>query len=83
MQPEHLIVFAHSRPFERFRIFIADGRSIDVEHPENVLVGTHGLGLWLFHSEGQVEALAGETITGLQTLDPVDPHTFIPETPES
>ncbi len=80
MQPAHLIIFAVSKPFEPFRAYVADGREIDVNHPETVLVAEHGLGLWLLHASGEVEMLAGETITGLRTLHSVDPHQFIPAT---
>ena len=78
MQASHLILFAVSRPFEPFRIYIADGRVIDVNHPEMVLVAEHGLGLWLLYAGGQVEVLGAETITGLRTLRPVDAHHFMP-----
>jgi hypothetical protein len=80
MQASHLILFALSRPFEPFRIYVADGRTIDVNHPEMLLIAEHGLGLWLLYSGGEVEVVGAETITGLRTLGPVDPHQFMPAT---
>jgi hypothetical protein len=31
-----------TRPFEPFRVLVADGRSFDVRHPENLALGGRG-----------------------------------------
>ena len=76
MQESHLILFAVSRPFEPFRIYVADGRTLEVRHPEMVMVAEYGLSVWIFCEQGQIEAVDGNLITGLRTLGSVDPEEF-------
>jgi hypothetical protein len=83
MQPRTLLNFSESRPFEAFRVFMADGRVHDVTHPEMMTTGAFGLTLWIFYANGQIEALDGDSITALRTLGTVDPDDFIaPARPE-
>ena len=77
MQETYLIHYADSRPFEPFRIFMTEGRTIDVMHPEMAMITTHALALWLFHDHGQIEILDGQHITSLRTLGPADRDSFI------
>ena len=79
MTSSYIIHFADARPFERFRVYLADGRHLDVTHPEMVLVATYALGLWIFYPEGQLEVVDGDSITGLRTLDKVTPGFIGPE----
>jgi len=39
MQPEDIRKRLHTRPFQPFRIFLSDGASYDVRHPELLLLG--------------------------------------------
>ena len=78
MQSTHLILFANSRPFEAFTIFVADGRTINVLHPETLLLAEYALGIWIFHAPGQLEIVDAELITALRTVGPVDPREFLP-----
>lgn len=82
MQSSQLTIFANSLPFEAFRIFIADGRQVNVTHPEMVMIADYAESIWAFHSGGQAELIDGALITSLKTLGPVDPDTFIPRRPE-
>jgi len=76
MQPAHILVYTRSRPFEPFRIYVADGRSIDVSHPEMVMVAKFAAAIWLFYVRGDVEAIDADLITGMKTLGPVNPAQF-------
>jgi len=78
LQPPELVIFGDSRPFEPFRIYVSDGRQIDVLHPEMVMVANHGEGLWLFYEAGEVEVVAADGITSLRTLHAINPHNFVP-----
>jgi hypothetical protein len=49
MRPEDILQFLRARPFEPFRIYISDGSTFDIKHPElaiversTVLVGVPG-----------------------------------------
>ena len=76
MQASQLLVYTQSRPFEPFRIFVADGRRIDVLHPEMTMVAKYAMTLWLFHPRGELEVLDAGHITGLRTMHAVDPEQF-------
>ena len=40
MQPEELYRLLHQRPFQPFRVFLTDGRILNVHHPDINMVGT-------------------------------------------
>jgi hypothetical protein len=42
MDPDDLQELRNARPFVPFRLYMADGRTFDVRHPEFVLVGRRG-----------------------------------------
>ncbi|HEY7088275.1 MAG TPA: hypothetical protein VH518_09315 [Tepidisphaeraceae bacterium] len=83
MQSSQFGLFVNSRPFEPFRVFVADGRFVDVTHPEMVLVGQYALALWIFYADGQFEMIDGNLITALKTLGPVDPDGFTGSTQQA
>ena len=39
MQPEDMADHLTKRPFEPFRIFLSDGKTFDIRHPELCMVG--------------------------------------------
>ena len=39
MRPEDILRLLRTRPFEPFRLFLSDGASYEVRHPELALVG--------------------------------------------
>jgi hypothetical protein len=77
MQENQLLTFLLSRPFEPFVATLVGGREIVVQHPEFVTPSRAGLGLWIFHESGHVEAIDSGLVLSLKTVDPVDPVTFI------
>jgi len=38
MRPEDILQFLRARPFEPFRIYMSDGSTFDIKHPELALV---------------------------------------------
>jgi hypothetical protein len=74
--PNQLLVFVESRPFIPFVAQLVGGREIVVRHPEYAVPAFAGGGFWLLHDTGHVEAIAGELIISMRTIDPVDAHTL-------
>ena len=83
MQSSQLAPFTDARPFEAFTIFVAEGRTIDVQHPEMVMMGDYALGIWILHPDGQLELIDAALITAIRTVHAVDPHNFTGPQPES
>ncbi len=77
MQENQLLTFLLSRPFEPFIATLVGGREIAVKHPEFVTPSRAGLGMWIFHESGHIEAIDSSLVLSLKTIDPVDPVTFI------
>lgn len=41
MRREELIEAIHAAPFRPFRLYLSDGRTFDIRHPEMLMVGRH------------------------------------------
>jgi hypothetical protein len=41
MRREELIEVIHTAPFRPFRLYLSDGRTFDIRHPEMLMVGRH------------------------------------------
>jgi hypothetical protein len=65
-----LLTFLFANPFQAFDIYLVDGRTLRVTHPESVSVYNGGMGLWLLQRSGQVEFLEGAAVTSLRSVDP-------------
>ncbi len=39
MRPEDIREIVHRKPFQSFRLTLTDGRTLDVNHPELIMVG--------------------------------------------
>jgi hypothetical protein len=76
MSGEQILAFVQSRPFIPFRAHLVGGREIEVRHSDYVTPSMHGAGIWLLHDDKRVEAVAGEAIVSIVTLEPVDPHSL-------
>jgi hypothetical protein len=77
MRASEVLLFTESRPFEPFRVYVADGRQLEARHPEMVMAGLHALVLWVLHESGEVEVVDAELVTSLKTLGRVDPREFM------
>jgi len=62
MPPEKLLFALRERPFRPFRISLADGRTLDVHHPEMVITGRRSAVVGLSTS-GETEPLYDRTVT--------------------
>ncbi len=39
MRPEDIREIVHRQPFQPFRLTLTDGRTVDVQHPELIMIG--------------------------------------------
>jgi hypothetical protein len=77
MGEDQLLAFLLATPFEPFVMVLVGGREIEVRHAEFVTPSRAGLGLWILHDSGQVEAIGGSNIVSIKTVGPVDPAHFV------
>jgi len=73
---DQIIAFVMGRPFVPFRAHLVGGRQIEVRHSDFATVSSGGMGIWLLHDSGHVEAIAGEAIISIESLEVVDPHSL-------
>ena len=82
MRREELIEAIHSAPFRPFRLFLSDGRTFDIRHPEMLMVGRHSATVGV-HENGGPEATVPQYpqidrfawvdllhVTGIEQLSP-------------
>jgi hypothetical protein len=72
MSEDQMLAFLLCRPFEPFVLPLVGGRQITVRHPEWISPSRAGLGVWLLHETGHVEAIGIGLILSLRTLNPTD-----------
>lgn len=53
MRPNDIITRLRKQPFEPLRVFISDGKSYDVRHPEMIMVGRSEVVIGLAQSKGE------------------------------
>jgi len=68
MTIEQLRKHYNSRPFVPFRIFIADGRHLDVKHPEFLAITPGGRTIIVVDSEHTAEAVDLLLVTSLKPI---------------
>jgi hypothetical protein len=76
MSSDQILAFVLSRPFVSFRANLIGGREIDVRHSDYVSPSNGGAGFWLLHDSGLVEAISGDAIVSIESLEVADPHTL-------
>jgi hypothetical protein len=76
MSGDQILAFNLSRPFVSFRAHLIGGRTIKVGHLDFVSPSSGGADFWLFSDSGRVEAISGDAIISIESLEVVDPHTF-------
>jgi hypothetical protein len=76
MANDQILAFLQSRPFIPFRAQIVGGRQIEVRHSDYAIPSRGGSGMWLLHDSGKVEAIGGDTIISMESIEPVDPHSL-------
>jgi hypothetical protein len=76
MSSQQLLAFLLSRPFVPFVATLIGGRRFEARHPEFAMPAFAGLGMWLIHEDGRVEAIAGEAIASIASVSPTDPSSL-------
>ncbi len=83
MRREELIEAVHAEPFRPFRLYLSDGRTFDIRHPEMLMVSRHTAIVGV-HGDGGAEK-AGQAypqidrfawvdllhVTGIEQLSPL------------
>jgi hypothetical protein len=77
MSTEQLLAFLQCQPFEPFIVTLVGGRELALKHPELFVPARAGLGVWILHETGHIEAIGVGLILSLRTIDPVDPSKLI------
>ncbi len=55
MRREELIEAIRAAPFRPFRLYVSDGRTFDIRHPEMLMVGRHTVTVGLQRNGGMQE----------------------------
>ncbi len=66
MTIEQLRKMHQSRPFQPFEIYLADGRSLPVEHPEALAIGPPGRTIGVGLTDGTIEVVDLLLVTSLK-----------------
>ena len=68
MTIEQLRKYHQTRPFQPFRIFLADGRHLDVRHPEFLAMTPSGRTIGVADSDHTIETIDLLLVTSLKPL---------------
>jgi hypothetical protein len=74
---ESILRFLLNRPFERFILFLADGRAMPINHPEVTSIGRHVATMQVIGDVGRVELIDVGFIVSMRTIDP-SRSVFVP-----
>jgi hypothetical protein len=66
MTTQQLKAMLHAAPFEPFDVYLADGRSIEVRHPELVLITPGGRTICIASSDDAIEIVDLLLVTSLK-----------------
>jgi len=69
MTAEHLIQFQHAQPFRRYRMHLADGRHLDVGHPDFVARSPSGRTAVVYKRDETFEVVDLLLVASLEVLD--------------
>ncbi|HPM22892.1 MAG TPA: hypothetical protein PLP66_03235 [Phycisphaerae bacterium] len=74
MDPNEILTLVRKRPFEPFAIRLHDGRSIEVRHPEVIVVGKRSVFVGLYHNgaEGLVDDWVLISPVAIASLHPLN-----------
>lgn len=72
MTGDGVLRFLMNQPFEPFSLFLADGRTLQVEHPEFVNIGRFAASFRLVDKEGRVELIDVGLVVSMRTIKPSD-----------
>jgi hypothetical protein len=69
MTTEQLVTHIHASPFRPFRIHLADGRHLDVKHPDFIARSPSGRTATIYTAEETSETIELLLVTSLETLN--------------
>jgi len=69
MTIEQLTTLLHSQPFQPFRIHMADGRSVDVDHPDFLSRSPAGRTVIVYKRDETFEIIDLLLVTSLEALN--------------
>jgi hypothetical protein len=69
MTVERLLTVHHNQPFRPYRIHIADGRSLDVEHPDYLSRSPSGRAIIVYKRDDTFEIIDLMLVTSLEVLN--------------
>ena len=69
MTVEQLQAMQHAQPFRPYRIHMADGRSLDVQHPDFVARSPQGRGIIVYKPDETFEVLDLLLVASLEVLN--------------
>jgi hypothetical protein len=69
MTVEQLQAMQHAQPFRPYRIHMADGRSLDVHHPDFVARAPTGRGVIIYKPDDTFEVLDLLLVASLEVLN--------------
>lgn len=76
MQSELLIPWVLAVPFEPFSAFVADGRKIDITHPEVATLAKYAIALHVYHPAGELETIDIDRICSMRSMNPTDSKPY-------
>jgi hypothetical protein len=79
MRPEQVTAALRVRPFQPFRIYVTDGRSYDIRHPDMVMVSRHYLIIGLPNPSGHEDYY--ETTATVSLLHVTGTEPIVPPAP--
>ena len=75
MMPQDVLQKLRRRPFQPFRLFLSDGTSYEIHHPEMAIVGQSAVVIGIpgpKGSEGPAERIVDCSIFHITRLEPID-----------
>lgn len=54
MRPDEIIQHVRQQPFQPFRVYVSDGSSYDIRHPEMIFVTKHHVGIAIKRGEERI-----------------------------
>ena len=76
MTAEYLIRFVMQRPFEPFTLTLADGRELQIAHPEFAQLGEFAAVVTVVLPTDQIEVVDTSLIVSIRTIYATDPAAW-------
>ncbi len=71
MSPEELYEVVHRQPFTPIRIHMSNGRTHDIRHPDDVVVGQEAIAIGVYGEGARFPSLRLLSILNINLIEPV------------